>query len=73
VEIRTPRDRASSSSPKILAKRQKHLPEDIERQIFALYARGNSYGDIRDFMEEMYGVEISPATISRVRSAHPKG
>jgi len=66
VEIRTPRDRASSFNPKILAKRQKHLPEDIERQIFALYARGNSYGDIRDFMEEMYGVEISPATISRV-------
>ena len=66
VEIQTPRDRASSFSPKILGKRQKHLPEDIERQIFALYARGNSYGDIRDFMEEMYGVEISPATISRV-------
>lgn len=66
VEIRTPRDRTSSFSPKILAKRQKHLPEDIERQIFALYARGNSYGDIRDFMEELYGVEISPATISRV-------
>jgi len=42
------------------------LPADIERQIFALYARGSSLGDIRDFMEEMYGVEISPSTISRV-------
>lgn len=66
VEIDTPRDRAGSFDPKVLAKRQKLLPSDIERQIFALYARGSSYGDIRDFMEEMYGVEISPATISRI-------
>ena len=66
VDISTPRDRASSFDPKILPKRSKNLPSDIERQIFALYARGNSYGDIRDFLEDMYGVEISPATISRV-------
>jgi len=66
VDIETPRDRAGSFDPKILAKRQRQLPSDIERQIFALYARGNSYGDIRDFMEEMYDVEISPATISRI-------
>lgn len=66
VEIRTPRDRAGTFNPKILPKRTKNLPSDIERQIIALYARGNSYGDIRDFLEEMYGVEISPATISRV-------
>ena len=65
-ELETPRDRASTFTPKIIGKRQKNLPSDIERQIFALYARGSSLGDIRDFMEEMYGVEISPATISRV-------
>lgn len=66
VVIQTPRDRAGTFDPKILPKRTKNLPSDIERQIIALYARGNSYGDIRDFLEEMYGVEISPATISRV-------
>ena len=66
VEVKTPRDRASTFNPKILPKRSKNLPNDIERQIFALYARGSSYGDIRDFLEDMYGVEISPATISRV-------
>jgi len=65
-ELETPRDRAGTFDPKLLGKRQKNLPNDIERQIFALYARGSSLGDIRDFMEEMYGVEISPATISRV-------
>jgi len=65
-EIEAPRDRTSSFQPKIIGKRQRNLPGDIERQIFALYAKGNSMTDIRDFMEEMYGVEISPATISRV-------
>ena len=66
IELSSPRDRAGSFQPKIIAKRQKNLPHDIERQIFALYARGSSMGDIRDFIEEMYGVEISPATISRI-------
>jgi len=56
-ELQTPRDRAGTFNPKLVAKRQKNLPSDIERQIFALYARGSSLGDI---------VEISPATISRV-------
>jgi len=63
VDVNPPRDRSGTFDPKILPKRSKNLPNDIERQIFALYARGNSYGDIRDFLEEMYGVEISPATL----------
>ena len=66
VEIATPRDRAGSFQPKVVPKRQKNLPRDIERQIMTLYARGSSLGDIRDFLEEMYDVEVSPATISRV-------
>ena len=66
IELSSPRDRAGSFQPKIVAKRQKNLPNDIERQIFALYARGSSMGDIRDFIEDIYGVEISPATISRI-------
>ena len=65
-EFDTPRDRSGNFDPKIASKRQKNLPNDIERQIFALYARGSSLSDIRDSMEDMYGVEISPATISRV-------
>ena len=66
VEINTPRDRQGSFQPKVVPKRSKNLPKDIERQIIALYARGNSLGDIRDFLEEMYDVEVSPSTISRV-------
>lgn len=66
VKIDTPRDRKGTFAPKVVPKRSKNLPKDIEKQIMTLYARGSSLGDIRDFLEEMYGVEVSPATLSRV-------
>ena len=66
VELSTPRDRLGTFQPKVVPKRSKGLPKDLEKQIMALYARGSSLGDIRDFLEEMYDVEVSPATISRV-------
>ena len=58
VEITTPRDRQSTFQPKLVPKRSKNLPQDLERQIMALYARGSSLGDIRDFLEEMYDVKV---------------
>lgn len=66
IEIDTPRDRNSSFEPELIAKRQKTLGVDLDRQIIALYARGASYGDIRDHLTDMYGLDVSPATISRV-------
>ena len=39
---------------------------DLDKQIIALYARGASYGDIRDHLMDIYGLEASVATISRV-------
>ncbi len=50
VEIATPRDRDSSFAPKILPKRKRQLSADLDRQIIALYARGSSYSDIRDYL-----------------------
>lgn len=66
VEIETPRDRNSTFEPELLPKRQRSLGVDLDRQIIALYARGASYGDIRDHLMDMYGLEASTATISRV-------
>ena len=66
VEITTPRDRNGSFEPKIIPKRHMTLGVDLDRQIIALYARGASYGDIRDHLSDMYGLNVSPATISRV-------
>lgn len=66
LELATPRDRNGSFEPEIVAKRQKTLGVDLDRQIIALYARGASYGDIRDHLSEMYDLDVSPATISRI-------
>ena len=66
VDISTPRDRNGTFEPEIVAKRSKTLGVDLDRQIIALYARGASYGDIRDHLSEMYDLDVSPATISRV-------
>ena len=66
LEITTPRNRNDSFQPQVIGKRQKQLPKDLKRQIMTLYVRGSSLGDIRDWLEEMYGVEVSPAATSRV-------
>lgn len=66
VEISPPRDRDGSFEPKLVPKRKGTLGEDLDRQILALYARGSSYGNIRDYLEEMYGLEVSTAAISRI-------
>lgn len=66
VEIETPRDRNGTFEPEIVPKRQRSLGVDLDRQILALYARGASYGDISDHLQEMYGLDVSTATVSRV-------
>lgn len=66
VDIDTPRDRNGTFEPELIAKRQRTLGVDLDRQILALYARGASYGDISDHLQEMYGLDVSTATISRV-------
>lgn len=66
VEMATPRDRNGTFEPEMVAKRQRTLGVDLDRQIIALYARGASYSDIRDHLMDMYGLEASTATISRV-------
>lgn len=66
IDLATPRDRNGSFEPEIVAKRQKTLGVDLDRQIIALYARGASYGDIRDHLSEMYDLDVSPATISHI-------
>jgi len=66
IEIATARDRNGTFEPEMVPKRHKTLGVDLDRQIIALYARGASYGDIRDHLSDMYGLDVSPATISRV-------
>jgi transposase-like protein len=65
-ELETPRDRAGTFEPQLVKKHQTHLTNEIERKIISLFALGTSYRDIALHIAEMYGLEVSNATISAV-------
>jgi len=65
-ELETPRDRNSTFEPEIIKKRQTSLGNSIEQKIIALYGLGMSYSDIASHMQDMYGLDVSPATLSSV-------
>ena len=68
VEIRTPRDRDASFQPQLVRKRQTRLA-GLDAKILALYAGGMTVRDIAGHLTELYGIEVSPDTISRVTDA----
>ena len=65
-ELDVPRDRNGSYEPQIVKKHQTHMSDHIEQKILSLYVLGNSYSQISEHIEEMYGIEFSKATISAV-------
>jgi putative transposase len=65
-ELETPRDRNGTFEPQIVKKRQTVITEELDNKILALYALGVGYQDISKQMQDMYGYEVSPATITSV-------
>jgi transposase-like protein len=65
LDIEVPRDRNGDFQSKVLVKHQASSNE-LEAKIVALYAKGLSTRDIQATLEDLYGVEVSPATISAI-------
>ena len=65
-ELEIPRDRNGSYESQIVKKYQTHISDHIEEKILSLYALGNSYSQISEHIQELYGIEFSKATISAV-------
>ena len=65
-ELEIPRDRNGSYESQIVKKHQTHISDHIEEKILSLYALGNSYSQISEHIQELYGTEFSKATISAV-------
>lgn len=65
-ELETPRDRNCTFEPQIVPKRQTTLPESIENKVLSLYGLGMSYADMLGHMKELYGLELSSATLSTI-------
>lgn len=65
IELEIPRDRDGSFEPQLIRKGQRRV-EVMDEQIIALYARGLTTREIQSHLQELYGVEVSPALISTV-------
>jgi putative transposase len=68
IELETPRDREGTFEPKIVSKGQTRFT-GFDDKILSMYARGMSTREIQGHLEEIYGVEISPALVSSVTEA----
>lgn len=65
-ELETPRDRAGTFEPTVVKKYQTSVSDEIESKILSMYGLGMSYRDIASHVEELYGINVSTATISAV-------
>jgi putative transposase len=66
VEINTPRDRESSFEPQTLPKRQTTLGEALDHKVISMYSHGMSYNDICKHLEDLYGLNVSPSSLSAI-------
>lgn len=65
TKIQVPRDRNGEFEPKIVHKYGANTNE-LEEKIIGMYAKGLSTRDIQETLGELYGVDISAATVSQV-------
>ena len=66
VDIDVPRDRKGEFEPQLVKKQQTSLSGDIEKKILSMYAKGMTTRDIDAHIREIYGIEVSDSTVSRI-------
>jgi len=63
--IQVPRDRNGDFEPQVV-KKQVANTNELEDKIIGMYAKGMSVRDIQETLHELYGVEVSPTTLSAI-------
>ena len=66
VEVSIPRDRTGEYEPQLLKKNQTSISQDIEEKILSMYAKGMTTSDIENHIRDIYGIDVSDTTVSRV-------
>jgi transposase-like protein len=66
VDVAIPRDRKGEFEPQLIKKNQTSVSQDIEEKILSMYAKGMTTGDIEDHIRDIYGLEVSDTTVSRI-------
>ncbi|MDQ1740582.1 MAG: putative transposase [Pseudonocardiales bacterium] len=65
VQLDVPRDREGSFTPQIVRKRQRRL-SGVDEMVISLAAKGLTTGEISAHLAEVYGAQVSKATISTI-------
>ena len=68
LRVDVPRDRKGSFEPLLIPKHERRFTA-FDDKIIAMYARGMTMREIQGFLQESYGVEVSPEFISSVTEA----
>lgn len=66
LDLSVPRDRKGDFDPQLIKKQQTTLSGDIEEKILSMYAKGMTTADIETHIREIYGIDVSDSTISRI-------
>lgn len=66
MDIAIPRDRHGDYEPRLIKKYQNTVTQDMEEKILSMYAKGMTTADIESHMRELYDMDISDSTISRI-------
>ena len=66
MDIAIPRDRKGEYEPQLIPKYQNTVIQDMEEKIISMYAKGMTTGDIEAHLKELYDLDISDSTISRI-------
>ena len=65
IDLAIPRDRKGKYEPIVVGKYQKTIG-DLEDKIISMYAKGMSTRDIGSHIEDIYGLQLSAASISNI-------
>lgn len=65
IDIQVPRDRKGEFEPIVVKKNQRDV-SSIEDQVISMYAKGMTVRDIQSHLQNIYGIEASPALISDI-------
>ena len=68
VELDVPRDRGSSFEPQLVKKRQRRL-HVVDEMVISLTAKGLATGEVQAHLAEVYGIDVSRETVSKITHA----
>jgi transposase-like protein len=66
MNISIPRDRKGEFVPQLIPKHANTISQDMEAKIISMYAKGMTQSDIESHIRDIYEVDISDSTVSRI-------